>query len=71
MTFHQHWRVSYHSALQACGKRDRQKHEADRALCACTRRLSETSQLDSTERLAIRTALDDLILLKILYRRYG
>lgn len=70
MTAHTRWRRSYNDALHACGNKADQERKADLAICACVQRLSKVTPRNTSEHEEIRTALSDLRLLTILYKRY-
>jgi len=70
MAAHTRWRRSYNNALHGCGNKTNQERTADLAICACVQRLSEITPKDTSEREEISTALSDLRLLTILYKRY-
>jgi hypothetical protein len=71
MTAHQRWRNSYRTALRACGNKSHQEREADLAIRACVRCLSQIVPGKTRELAEIRTALADLKLLKALYGKYA
>jgi hypothetical protein len=70
MAAHSRWRNSYNSALRTCGDTSHQERKADFAVRACLQRLLEIAPRNTSECTEIHVALDDLTLLKFLYRRY-
>jgi hypothetical protein len=70
MPVHTRWRRSYNNAMHACGNKTDQERQADLAIRACVQRLLEITAKDTLERGEISTALSDLRLLRILYKRY-
>jgi hypothetical protein len=71
MTAHQRWRDFYNSALHACGNRSHQERKADLAIRECVERLWQIDLEEPAGREEIYTALADLSILKILYRKYA
>ena len=71
MSAHKQWRISYRTALSACGNKSHQEREADLAIRACVLCLSRMGPRKSRELAEIRTALADLRLLKRLYGKYA
>jgi hypothetical protein len=71
MAAHTRWRISYNNALCACGNSNNQEGKADLALRACVERLWQIDLEETIEREEIYTALADLSILKILYRKYA
>jgi hypothetical protein len=71
MMAHTRWRNSYNSAMHACGNSNNQAGKADLAVRACVERLWQIDLEETTEQEEIYTALADLSILKILYRKYA
>jgi hypothetical protein len=71
MTSHNRWRNSYNSALHACGNKDCQERKTGLAIRACVEHLWQIDREGTTEQEEIYTALADLSILNILYRKYA
>lgn len=70
VTAHNRWRNSYNSAMHACGNKNCQKRKADLAMRECVERLWQIDLEEIAGREEIYTALADLSILKILYRKF-
>jgi len=71
MTAHHRWRNSYNSAMHAFGNPSNQERKTGLAIQACVERLWQIDPEETTEHEEIYTALADLSILKILYRKYA
>lgn len=71
MSANKQWRISYRTALSACGNKIHQEREADLAIRACVLCLSRIGSGKTRELAEIPTALADLRLLKRLYGKYA
>ena len=71
MTTENFWCHSYHNALRQSDNRRLRLHLANVALASCVRRLHKIRKPESIERGQVLTAIDDLKILKCLWKRYG